>query len=173
MQRERLWSTGGMSRLDFVLCDLLRFVSATLCLRVKALLLAAWEWDGEGGDVILKNSLRIVLFSSADLVHVDALHLNQTRGCLQAPLWCLATCVSAPFYHRSHYTPRTRELLVWIPLKEHYNMNEIYCTGAKCVWLPRLVIRRMAGKQRDHELQWLSCDLRVKNPPWFCSLTRT
>lgn len=89
--------------------------------------------------VLVKNSICIVIlpvhfFSWFN--HADTRNLNQSRGCLQAPLWCLMMCISAPFYHCSQFTPQMWELLVWIPLKKHYNMNEIYCMGTKCVWLP-------------------------------------
>lgn len=57
----------------------------------------------------------------------------------RATLMCPSAPVSSSL---TLYTGPTPELLVWIPLKEHYNMNEIYCTGTKCGWLPCPLIRK-------------------------------
>lgn len=57
----------------------------------------------------------------------------------RATLMCTSAPVSSSL---TFYTGPTPELLVWIPLKEHYNMNEIYCTGTKCGWLPCPLIRK-------------------------------
>lgn len=57
-------------------------------------------------------------FFSADSVHRDALHLNQPRGCLNTPLWCLMMCTSVLFYHCLHYTHPVWELLVLNSLEE-------------------------------------------------------
>ena len=83
-------------------------------------------------------------YFSADLVHADAPPRppppqSARRLFARATLMCTSALVSSPL---TLYTGPTPQLLVWIPLKEHYNMNEIYCAGTKCGWLPCPVIRK-------------------------------